>query len=87
MDTSNSRGPVDEENIVELLTTQGKIAAIKEYRLQTGAQLKDSKEAVEEIARRRGIEVKSGSPAGCVVALLVAALTAGMVYFLLMDQQ
>jgi hypothetical protein len=53
---------------VQLLTDQRKIEAIKLYRQATGVGLKEAKEAVEAIARLRGIESKSG----CLTILLFA---------------
>ena len=49
-----------EEEIVFLLEQGRKIEAIKLYREQTGTGLKEAKEAVEDIARRRGIQKGSG---------------------------
>jgi len=40
--------------VCELYEGTGKIAAIKEYRSQTNAGLRESKEAVEERAKSRG---------------------------------
>jgi ribosomal protein L7/L12 len=55
------------EEIVSLLEQGRKIEAIKLYREQSGAGLKEAKEAVEEIGRQRGIAMKSG----CLGVILV----------------
>ena len=55
------------EEIVSLLEQGRKIEAIKLYREQTGAGLKEAKEAVEEVARQREITMKSG----CLGVILV----------------
>ncbi|MEX2560492.1 MAG: ribosomal protein L7/L12 [Pirellulales bacterium] len=57
-----------DERVLQLLTDQRKIEAIKVYRQATGVGLKEAKEAVEAIARLRGIESKSG----CLTILLFA---------------
>jgi ribosomal protein L7/L12 len=59
--------------LVSLLREGKKIAAIKRYREETGAGLKDAKDAVEEIARR--LEITS-QKAGCAGVLLVVLTTA-----------
>jgi ribosomal protein L7/L12 len=62
------QGQAVDERVVQLLTDQRKIEAIKLYRQATGVGLKEAKEAVEAIARLRGIESKSG----CLTILLFA---------------
>lgn len=53
--------PEDLEAAVLSLIERGqKIEAIKLYRERTGAGLKQAKEAVESLARERGIPLKSG---------------------------
>ena len=59
-----------EEEIVALLERGRKIEAIKHYREQAGVGLKESKEAIEDIARRRGITTKSG----CLGVILVGVM-------------
>jgi large subunit ribosomal protein L7/L12 len=49
-----------EEEIVSLVEQGRKIEAIKLYRERFGAGLKEAKEAVEALARERGIPLKSG---------------------------
>ena len=56
-----------EAEVVKLVGQRQAIAAIKLYRERTGRQLKDSKEAVEEIARRNGLVWPR---LGCLGALL-----------------
>lgn len=56
-------------DVVEILEREGKIAAIKHYRDETGCGLREAKEAVEQLAARVGISPRSG--AGC-AALFVA---------------
>ena len=56
--------------MVSLLERGQKIEAIKLYRERTGAGLKDSKDAVEALAERRGIVISQG--AGCFGVVLVA---------------
>ncbi|MGE5195041.1 MAG: hypothetical protein ACM3U2_21315, partial [Deltaproteobacteria bacterium] len=63
--------PVPDEvdaDLWELLNKGQKIQAIKLYRARTGARLADAKTAVEAIARKHGIEMKS---AGCASMILV----------------
>lgn len=62
--------------IASRLEREGKIAAIKHYREVTGKGLKESKEAVEALARRVGIDAQGRGCAGAVLVLmlLVAAL-------------
>jgi hypothetical protein len=66
-----------EAEVVSLLEQGQKIGAIKVYREQTGAGLKEAKEAVEAIAADRRIIAPSGS--GCLgVLLFLVAIIAGM---------
>lgn len=55
-----------EDEIATLLERGKKIAAIKRYRELTGTGLKHAKEAVEDIAQRRGLATR----AGCLGVLL-----------------
>jgi ribosomal protein L7/L12 len=64
-----------ENEVVALLEQGEKIRAIRLYRERTGADLKASKEAVEELGRRRGLVVSRG--AGCFGVILVLAIVAG----------
>jgi hypothetical protein len=57
------KGALDEVNwgrVCELYEGTGKIAAVKEYRAQTNAGLRESKEAVEERAKARGWRLPAG---------------------------
>lgn len=68
-----------EYQLIELLQAGRKIDAIKLFRERTGADLKQAKDAVEQIAAAGGITAASGSTksdgAGCLhILLLVAAL-------------
>ena len=67
--------PVDsalETEIVSLLERGEKIEAIKLYRKETGADLKEAKDAVEAIAVRRQIVSPSGL--GCLGVMLLLIL-------------
>jgi ribosomal protein L7/L12 len=59
--------------LLELLRAGQKIEAIRRHREATHAGLRESKDYVEDLARRHGIQVK---PAGClgVIVLILAAL-------------
>ena len=69
------------QSVDGLLLSGQKIAAIKRVREETGAGLKEAKEAVEAYASSQGLTAASGS-SGCLVFFfvlgtgLVAALTA-----------
>jgi ribosomal protein L7/L12/ribosomal protein L40E len=65
----------------QLLRDDKKIAVIKLYRERTGKGLKESKDAVEEFARQRGIPMK---PIGCAAnaILLLAAIMIAAAYML-----
>ncbi len=67
------------QSVDGLLRSGQKIAAIKRVREETGAGLKEAKEAVEEYASSHGITAASSS-SGCVVVLVVFAggLTAAL---------
>jgi hypothetical protein len=56
--------------LLALLREGKKIEAIKLLRTRTGAQLKDAKEQVEQLAAENGIVTKSG----CMGMLLVSTL-------------
>ena len=64
-----------EAEVVRRLESVGKIDAIKHYRESTGAGLKEAKDAVEKIAARLGVEVKSGTGCVTVLAALIALLS------------
>ena len=55
-----------------------KIQAIKEYREQTGAGLKEAKEAVERWMEREGIVAAGGSGCGASVLILIALVGGGL---------
>jgi ribosomal protein L7/L12 len=57
-----------EGELVHLLQRGEMIPAIKRYREATGAGLKDARDAIDALARRHGIKVKSGP---CFVATAV----------------
>ena len=63
-----SHGPLLEEEVIRIAQQQGKIAAIKFHRQQTGNGLRESKEAVEAILRQRGVELPVS---GCFGMLLL----------------
>ena len=62
------------DQITHLLRNQRKIDAIKLYRKHVTASLKESKLAVESMAREMGLPVRTGS---CSALILLAALAAG----------
>ncbi len=59
------------DEVLGSLRNGRKIEAIKIYRRQTGAPLKESKEAVEKMAADAGIVLRSGS---CLAALMPVLL-------------
>lgn len=71
--------PSDDEawrdEIIDLLKSGQKIAAIRLYREHTGAGLKDSKEIVEGIAEQHNITVPVGK--GCAGILLMLTVVTG----------
>lgn len=74
--------PVDsalETQIVSLLERGEKIEAIKIYRKETGADLKEAKDAVEAIAVRRQVVSPSGSGCLGVMLLLIIVSMAAVV--------
>lgn len=60
--------------VADAYEREGIIAAIKLYREATGQGLKESKEAVESIARGAGLPSPRGAGCGTVAAALVATL-------------
>lgn len=64
-----------EVEVLNALSRDGKIGAIKLYRERTKVGLKEAKEAVEGIAARHGVAAKGSGCAGMVL-LLVLALAA-----------
>jgi ribosomal protein L7/L12 len=68
-----------ENEVISLLEQGQKIGAIKLFRERTGAGLKESKEAVEALAERRGIIISQGT--GCFgVVVLLGFLTGALVF-------
>lgn len=67
-----------EGHILRLLTQNQKIQAIKFYREQTGAGLKQAKDEVEALGRLYGIDV-GGS--GCASAAMVACFLVGVLAY------
>jgi hypothetical protein len=65
-----------DDELVELLRSRQKIAAIKLYREQAGCGLKEAKEYVESLAVQRGIESQSS---GCAGMLLLFAVVSSIV--------
>ncbi len=75
--------PVDaetEDQILSLLEAGRKIVAIKLYRRQTGASLKDAKDLVEAFAAKHGISLKGAGCAGMVLLMVMisAVIVVGM---------
>jgi ribosomal protein L7/L12 len=73
-------GPAGDSNfetaLLALLQRGEKIQAIKQYREQTNAGLKEAKEAVEALAARHGIVAKSAGCAGMILFWLTVATLA-----------
>jgi ribosomal protein L7/L12 len=67
-----------EAELVRLLEGGKKLQAVKLYKQRTGAQLIDSKQAVEALAARHGIAAEVGGCAGVVaaIALLMVVIVA-----------
>jgi ribosomal protein L7/L12 len=66
------------DEVLSLLEQGQKIGAIKLFRERTGAGLKESKEAVEALAERRGIVISQGT--GCFgVVVAIGFLTGALV--------
>lgn len=57
------------EQIINSLKQGNKIQAIKDYRESTGAGLKESKEAIEELIQKYEIPMKSGCASMILIAL------------------
>src|SRR3989442_1151660 len=64
-----------EAQVLSLLSQGQKIGAVKLYREGTGVGLKEAKEAVEDLAARRGIVPPGGS--GCLGVILIVAAVLG----------
>ena len=67
-----------ESEIVTLLEPGRKVVAIKLYRRQTGAGLKEAKDAVETLATEYGISPKGAGCAGMVLLLIVVFTIIGV---------
>ncbi len=63
-----------DNEILELLRSGNKIAAIKLYRERTGGGLKDAKEAVEALGRAHGISTPQGVGCGGAATMLLLGL-------------
>ena len=73
--------PVDaetEDQILSLLEAGRKIVAIKLYRRQTGASLKDAKDLVEALAAKHGISSKGAGCAGMVLLMVMISAIIGI---------
>jgi ribosomal protein L7/L12 len=68
--------PEEDDDVLELMRGQKKIAAIKIYRERYDVGLKEAKDAVEALAAKHGIESQGGGCAG-VVLLGLMGLAAG----------
>jgi ribosomal protein L7/L12 len=66
-----------EGQIVVLMQRQQKIEAIKLYRQKTGAGLKESKDAVEAMAVKNGVNPKPAGCAGAAVLMIVVCMIIG----------
>jgi hypothetical protein len=67
-----------EDHIVSLLEAGRKIAAIKLYRRQTGASLKDAKDFVEALAAKHDITPQAAGCAGMVLLMAVVLTIIGV---------
>lgn len=74
--------PIDsaEGEVLGLMRSGQKIAAIKRYRETHGGGLKEAKEAVEALAAAHGIESKSGSGCAAVLALMIVVAVTGLMW-------
>jgi hypothetical protein len=70
-----------EQQVRALLDDGQKIAAVKLYKDQTGVSLLEAKQAVESLAARHGLETQRGGCLGVVLAVVLAAVTFGMMIF------
>ena len=64
--------------VLTIAGTAGKIAAIKYYREQTGAGLKDAKEAVEQLMSRHNVRAASTGCAGMLLLMAMSGLAFGV---------
>lgn len=69
-----------EGEVLGLMRSGQKIAAIKRYRETHGGGLKEAKEAVEALAAAHGIESKSGSGCAAVLALMIVVAVTGLMW-------
>jgi hypothetical protein len=63
--------------IADLIVKHGKIAAIKRYREATGLGLKESKDAVEQLAASAGLASRGGQGCGSVILLAATVSLSG----------
>lgn len=70
---STSQGRIEAE-VINLLEREGKIAAIKYYREQTGLGLKESKDVVDRIAQVNNIKAVGS---GCLSVLAICLTAVG----------
>lgn len=72
-----SRGDLSDTDreVLRIYAAEGKLAAIKRYREVTRQGLKESKQAVEELANRVGVKPGSGG-SGCAAMLVAMVATA-----------
>ena len=66
------------DHIVTLLEAGRKIAAIKLYRRQTGASLKDAKDFVGALATKCDVSTKGAGCAGIVLLMVTISTTIGV---------
>lgn len=66
-----------EAQVLAIAGTTGKIPAIKYYREQTGAGLKDAKQAVEQLLAQHNVKAAGSSCSVLFVALLLSGLAFG----------
>ena len=64
-----------EAEILRLVRNNGKIAAIKRYREETGLGLKESKEAVERLAALHNLQAAGGTGCATVLTALLVVLS------------
>lgn len=75
---SQAYSGLNEQEVVRLLATEGKIAAVKYYRDQTAASLAEAKAGVEAIEERHagaGLVTKKSGCLGVVIAMVSAVVS------------
>ena len=77
---SNDSNVSEEATIVSIIQSQGKLAAVKWYKEKYLCDLKEAKDAVDEIATKHNAELTSEGAGGrgcSIVVLIVISITLG----------